>query len=602
MTCFSHRVHSIGGRIAAGLLALTLAVAGCDRPGEGEKTGAGAVSDPNEGAPADAAPVEEARDGAGGQSDDNARRGASDPTGAQPADGMTDASRARDAGDATGGPGGDGSADEGSPGEAPIDLDARLAELRSLRDAGAFSEAFRSARLLRGELRTGEQQRRLKPLLDELRRMDRQAPRLRQAFDRFVAGGEAGRVGERILRNGGEAATILLRRAVREAATDRAKAAASLLRDIDPAAAYGAIERRLERVEEAGARAAWVGRLAELPSRITDDAAGRYYEAMTKAAERGEGELRRAWIDAINAWAVRTGRTRAEPFDRAIGTDGAYEAIRQVVREALESDAPARAAWASEGLAAFVDMPRDGLALWLPSRREHLEVDDAGRVTRWVDASDHGRHADQPAAGEQPTLVDGDRITAVRFDGEDDEMAIRELHYDDENRQPAVTLMVVFKTEDEYGSLVDFDRSESFGVHINFGGGDSPGHISFNTTDASNETHDQYSRQPVDDGRWHVAFAVYDSGAGEKRIYIDGELSSRAEAHDGEPLGSGRKRYGFVGEGSEASDFNGDQNDNPFEGRLAEAAIWHRALEASTIRDLSRRRLAVEPDGASAAR
>ena len=60
----------------------------------------------------------------------------------------------------------------------------------------------------------------------------------------------------------------------------------------------------------------------------------------------------------------------------------------------------------------------------------------------------------------------------------------------------------------------------------------------------------------MNDGQWHFVCAVYDGS--DKILYVDGvEDGRRVNAHSGRRLGSGLIRYGFIGEGSEAREFDG---------------------------------------------
>ncbi|OYT52581.1 MAG: hypothetical protein B6U72_07660, partial [Candidatus Altiarchaeales archaeon ex4484_2] len=90
----------------------------------------------------------------------------------------------------------------------------------------------------------------------------------------------------------------------------------------------------------------------------------------------------------------------------------------------------------------------------------------------------------------------------------------------------------------------------------------------------------------VDDGLWHHLCASYDSGTGEKRIYVDGHLDASKTAHEGNPLGQ-NPRYGFIGVGSEAAEFDGAKGPNQyFKGVLDEFRIYGRALSEGEVADL----------------
>ena len=109
--------------------------------------------------------------------------------------------------------------------------------------------------------------------------------------------------------------------------------------------------------------------------------------------------------------------------------------------------------------------------------------------------------------------------------------------------------------------------------------------MGFSSTDSAGTADDFDSVAVVNDGNWHFACAVYDGS--DKIIYIDGSEDNRnVNAHTGLNLGTGATRFGFMGDGSEATTFNGTRNNFYYEGLLDEIKIYDRALTGSEVLDL----------------
>ena len=121
-------------------------------------------------------------------------------------------------------------------------------------------------------------------------------------------------------------------------------------------------------------------------------------------------------------------------------------------------------------------------------------------------------------------------------------------------------------------AIIDFDRSDYFNVYVR----DTDGGIGFST--AAGAIHDQASvTTGLNDGAWHHVAVVYDGT--DKQIYIDGVLdSTAANPHGGAAVGTGNDRFGFIGDGSEATVFNGGRNDLFYDGSVDDIAIWSQAL------------------------
>jgi len=125
-------------------------------------------------------------------------------------------------------------------------------------------------------------------------------------------------------------------------------------------------------------------------------------------------------------------------------------------------------------------------------------------------------------------------------------------------------------------ALLDFDRSEFFNMFVT-----GAGEIGFSTRSGS-EINDMFSSMSgLNDGNWHHVAVTYGASAG-KNIYIDGSLDSSIASMGA--LGTSATRFGFIGDGSEASTFNAARNNLYYDGLISEVKIWDNALNAEEVR------------------
>ena len=182
------------------------------------------------------------------------------------------------------------------------------------------------------------------------------------------------------------------------------------------------------------------------------------------------------------------------------------------------------------------------------------------------------------------TLVSGVSGQAYDFDGTNDYIALQNLHFDTIGALDELTVTAWVKTSYSGGSwtanwaILDFDRSDYFDVYIR---GDN-GKVGFSTADSAGTIKDSYGTTAVNDGQWHLICAVYDGV--DKIIYVDGVEDARhVNAHAGKNLGKGTTRYGFIGDGSEATSYNGTRNNIYYDGAIDELNLYTRALSATEI-------------------
>ena len=190
-----------------------------------------------------------------------------------------------------------------------------------------------------------------------------------------------------------------------------------------------------------------------------------------------------------------------------------------------------------------------------------------------------------PAYARGATLEPGKHGDAYAFDG-DDHAALRQSYASSDAFQ-SMTACAWFRTsEDATGefdnwALLDFDRSEYFNLYV-LGNG-SVGFSTSARAGTGGAVHDLATASTHADDAWHHACAVYEDD-GTKRIYVDGALEAEvANVHGGDPLGSGAKRYGIIGDGSEAASFDGDRNENHYTGRVDDVRLYASALSASEV-------------------
>ncbi|PSO43463.1 hypothetical protein BRC19_00355 [Candidatus Saccharibacteria bacterium QS_5_54_17] len=207
----------------------------------------------------------------------------------------------------------------------------------------------------------------------------------------------------------------------------------------------------------------------------------------------------------------------------------------------------------------------------------------------------HGTPLDADASngdGDTPPQLTTDRkghaSKAYQFDGTDDYMAL-DMSYSAAGALEEFTALAWVKIPSGGGgwSALDFDRSDYFTFTPgNDGSASGAGDVvGCHTTGSGGVTHDFGGNAVVRDGTWHLAACVYDGT--DKIIYVDGAEDARASnPHSGSAIGTGDTRYGFIGDGSEATSYDGLRNDIHFEGTLGGVRFWERALTATEIQTI----------------
>ena len=176
--------------------------------------------------------------------------------------------------------------------------------------------------------------------------------------------------------------------------------------------------------------------------------------------------------------------------------------------------------------------------------------------------------------------------SCLTFSGDDDYVAIKDLSYSNSGAISAITVEAWVKTTDTDQNLIaSWDRSEYWRLAVGNDIGGSQERVFWATCDSAGNVDDMIGTVNVADGEWHHICVTYDSSSSRKYIYVDGELDDEKTAHSSRSLGSGDTRYGFIGTGSEADEFNGDRAPTGCNASIADVRIWSTVRSQSEIQD-----------------
>ncbi len=169
-------------------------------------------------------------------------------------------------------------------------------------------------------------------------------------------------------------------------------------------------------------------------------------------------------------------------------------------------------------------------------------------------------------------------------------IAVRNLNYTE--GIPELSLAVWIKTA-QRGMIASWDRSDYF----RFAAGDAAiDHTDFVAFDICCPIEDWHGKIKVSDDKWHHVAATFDGDM--KRIYVDGKVDVEI-ATATNMIGPKAQRYGFIGIGSEAAEFNGNASPTwTFKGLMDEFLMFHRALSGDEVESLYKSNgdpFAVEP-------
>jgi len=196
------------------------------------------------------------------------------------------------------------------------------------------------------------------------------------------------------------------------------------------------------------------------------------------------------------------------------------------------------------------------------------------------DSSGNGYHGVEKAGA---SYVAGKLDQALHLDGYDDYVAIEGLNYAATGYTATTVCCWIRTIQSTNGMMASFDRNEYWRLQI-AGEAGGPGLLGWSvmTTapDGTEVQMDYGSSRRVDDGQWHHVAGTFDNGT--LSIYIDGALET--EVVGNVIFGTGDLRYGFVGIGSEATEFNGYPNASGYyDGDIDDLRIYSRALSQAEI-------------------
>lgn len=234
------------------------------------------------------------------------------------------------------------------------------------------------------------------------------------------------------------------------------------------------------------------------------------------------------------------------------------------------------------------------LQLWLKS--DTGVTYDSNGVELWADQSGNDNNAKQSDVLEvdiRPAFVahglGGKPV--LRFDGDDDYLAIQNLNYAGSGAISEITVCALVRSDSEEMPkpqiIASFDSAKFWQLALR-----DDGKIGWDTNDSTGGPHELESTDSYTDGNWHLVCGWFNHLATpDKQIFVDGEQVASATAHGGNELGSIDTRFGFIGVGSEADAEDGDIKTPPsfyLRGDVAEILIYNRALTIVERQQLER--------------
>jgi hypothetical protein len=224
-----------------------------------------------------------------------------------------------------------------------------------------------------------------------------------------------------------------------------------------------------------------------------------------------------------------------------------------------------------------------------PSAPDNGKANDPTLVAWWTLDETSGDTANDTSVGAQhgklkggPVWTNGRKAGALEFDGKDDYVAITKAFFNKKNIE-AMTVAAWIRTSSPNNQvIVSFDHDEYWGLEVNGPSGKNGQACWIVMTDAGQLN--LASRARVNDGQWHHVAGVFDNGIAT--LYVDG--AADAVKTTGRSCGNGNKRYGFLGVGSRADQYDGTKVPGTYyAGDMDDVRIYSRALTKSEIVELS---------------
>lgn len=194
----------------------------------------------------------------------------------------------------------------------------------------------------------------------------------------------------------------------------------------------------------------------------------------------------------------------------------------------------------------------------------------------WTDSSGNGYNAVNATSGVSfATETNGNYYN---FDGSSGYSYIQNLHFQN-SRIQAMELEIEFRTSftgssyTDNWSFLDFDRSEWFNAYVR---GDNC-YAMFSSTGTDGTNDELVGTTSLCDGQWHTMKVTFttDGTTSSTQLFVNGvsekTLSNKHTAGIGD---QGTVRYGFIGEGSEATSQNGSRNSIYYHGDIRRVTLY----------------------------
>ncbi len=216
-------------------------------------------------------------------------------------------------------------------------------------------------------------------------------------------------------------------------------------------------------------------------------------------------------------------------------------------------------------------VPTTNMSLWYSG---DSNITDSGTLT-WGDRSGSGFDAYQTTAAAKASQTDLMNFNeSFTFDGTDDFFAVETLNYASGSTIEDLYAFVVYKTgfsangTSDNWSFLDFDRSDAYNINVS-----GSGTLQMSYKDGG-DIRDNRAFQVTNDNQPHIGTFIFDNAfTNETRLKVDGRLDRTFDRTDSD-ITITADRYGFVGDGSEASSENGGKNEIYYDGNIAEIILF----------------------------
>ena len=229
-----------------------------------------------------------------------------------------------------------------------------------------------------------------------------------------------------------------------------------------------------------------------------------------------------------------------------------------------------------------------------------LSAPEQGLVAHWrfdekngsiaYDSSGNGYDAHLRGAGDEAWIRHGKVNGAIALDGINDYLAIQGLYYSTPGEIEEITVSCWIKTTqaNKEGVILSFDRSEFFRLSTGKKETSQWNRPYFSGSYNNSNLSSIVSAGTLATGDWVYLSASRDASSGENKIYLNGQIDFSEVRGVGRGFGSDVVRYGFIGNGSEADEFDGRNNGagNKYRGFIDDLRLYHRTLSDAEVASL----------------